>query len=286
MSQVQILGPAEVPKPPNCRCKNANWFVLKNESHHNEQYNGGSCICCSICNSDIVAVKQCRLLNPCKPSNEDIRSFYGNFVNATFKSVRPDDDYYVCKKDFQLLEKAMKARNTYQAIVCEMKLAIGVTIDVSTKEIYDSLSKSNMSIGDMESSSLSAISKLPEGEASPSVTNEPNRTTAVSNCATSDEESETEEVLICTQSQDETQPSTPHGDRSPPSPPSPLSIPEHSHQAVPTPAVTPVAPSYILVGDNWDKNIRPRRMTMDHQTTSSTFPCLCNTGLSRLHRFI
>ena len=136
------------------------------------------CIRCSICNSEI-AVKQCRLLNPCKPSNEDVRSFYGDFVNPTFKSVRPDDAYYVCKKDFQLLVKAMKARNTYQAIVREMKLAIGVTIDVSTKGIDDSLSESSMSIGDTESSSLSGISKLPEGEASPSVTSEAERTTAV-----------------------------------------------------------------------------------------------------------
>ena len=93
-------------------------------------------------------------------------------------------------------------------------------------------------------------------------------TTRDSASVSSDEESENEEVLIYTQSQAETLPSTPHGDRSPPSPPSPLSMPEHSHQSVPSPAVTPVAPSYILVGDNWDKNIRPRHMTMEHQTTS------------------
>ena len=91
---------------------------------------------------------------------------------------------------------------------------------------------------------------------------------ASSNSASSDEESENEELLICTQSQDETPPSTPHGDRSPPSPPSPLSIPKHLHQSVSSPAVIHVAPSYILVGDNWDKNIRPRHMTVEHQTTS------------------
>ena len=78
---------------------------------------------------------------------------------------------------------------------------------------------------------------------------------ASSNSASSDEESENEEVLIFTQSQDETLPSTPHGDRSPTSPPSPLSIPEHLHQSVSSPAVTLVAPSYILVGVNRDKNI-------------------------------
>ena len=27
-------------------------------------------------------------------------------------------------------------------------------------------------------------------------------------------------------------------------------------------------PNYILVGDNWDKNLRPRHMTMEHGTTS------------------
>ena len=133
------------------------------------------CIRCSICNSDIP-VKQCRLLNPCKPSNEDVRRFYGDLVNPAFKSMRPDDEYYVCKKDFQLLEKAMKAHSTYQAIVREMKLAIGVAIDVSTKEIDDSLSESNMSIGDTESSSLSGISRLPDGDTSPSAAD---RTTAV-----------------------------------------------------------------------------------------------------------
>ena len=88
---------------------------------------------------------------------------------------------------------------------------------------------------------------------------------ASSNSASSDEESENEELLICTQSQDETPSSTPHGDRSPPSP---LSIPKHLHQSVSSPAVTHLAPSYILVGDNWDKNIRPRHMTIEHQTTS------------------
>ena len=70
----------------------------------------------------------------------------------------------------------------------------------------------------------------------------------------SDEESESKEVTICTHSEDETPPSTPHGDRSPPS----MLNSEHSHQVVPTPAVTPIPPNYILVGDNWDKNVWPR----------------------------
>ena len=59
-----------------------------------------------------------------------------------------------------------------------MKSAIGVVIDVSTEGVDDSMSESDISIGGgTESSSLSGVSKLPEGEASPSA--EPDQTTAV-----------------------------------------------------------------------------------------------------------
>ena len=103
----------------------------------------------------------------------------------------------------------------------------------------------------------------------------------------SDEVSESE-VLICTQSQSESLRSTPqgdvtllstlhgdvtlpHGDMTHVSPRSGLD--SHSHQAaegsaVTTPPLTSLAPNYILVGDNWDKNVRPRHMTMEHQTSS------------------
>jgi len=98
-------------------------------------------------------------------------------VNPSFKRIPPDADYYVCQKDFQ--QKALNARNSYQSIVREMKSAIGVVIDVSTEGVDGSMSESDMSAigGGTGSSSLSGVSKLPEGEASPSA--EPDQTTAV-----------------------------------------------------------------------------------------------------------
>ena len=53
-----------------------------------------------ICNSD----KYSRELNHCKLLNGN---FYSN-VNPAFKRVRPDDNYYMCRKDFQLLERLLK----------------------------------------------------------------------------------------------------------------------------------------------------------------------------------
>ena len=95
--------------------------------------------------------------------------------------------------------------------------------------------------------------------------------------SSSDEVPESE-VLICTHSQDEslestrhgdvTLPSTPHGEVTHASPRSELvSCSDGSHKAAEE-SLTPLAPNYILVGDNWDKNIRPRHMTIEHQTSS------------------
>ena len=84
----------------------------------------------------------------------------------------------MCQKDFQKLEKALTAYTTYQAILLEMKSAIGVVEGVDDSIYDDSMSESDMSIGGgTESSSLSGVSKLPEGEASPSAV--PDRRTAV-----------------------------------------------------------------------------------------------------------
>jgi len=168
-------------KPCNCRCKNAKCYVLKHESHHIVRAmavaESRTCVPCSICKTS-VSVKQRRKLNPCRPENEEVRRFFADFVDPSFKRIPPDADYYVCQKDFQQLVKALNARNSYQSIVREMKSAIGVVIDVSTEGVDDSMSESDISIGGgTGSSSLSGVSKLPEGEASPSA--EPDQTTAV-----------------------------------------------------------------------------------------------------------
>jgi len=166
-----FLGLAEVLKPCNCRCKNAKCYVLKHESHHIVRAiavaESRTCVPCSICKTS-VSVKQRRKLNPCRPENEEVRRFFADFVDPSFKRIPPDADYYVCQKDFQQLGKALNACNSYQAIVREMKLGIGVVIDVSTEGVDDSMSERDMSIGGgTESSSLSGISKLPKGKASP-----------------------------------------------------------------------------------------------------------------------
>jgi len=136
-----------------------------------------TCVRCSICKTS-VSVKQRRNLNPCRPENEEVWRFFADFVDPSSKRIPPDADYYVCQKDFKQLGKALNACNSYQAIVREMKLGIGVVIDVSTEGVDDSMSERDMSIGGgTESSSLSGISKLPKGKASPSA--EPDQTTAV-----------------------------------------------------------------------------------------------------------
>ena len=177
---MEFLGVAEVLKPCNSRCKNAKWLVLKHESHHTVRAmvvaKSRTCVRCSICKTS-VSVKQHRKLNPCRPENEEVWRFFADFVDPSFKRIPPDADYYVCQKDFQQLGKALNACNSYQAIVREMKLAIGVVIDVSIEGVDNGMSENDMSIGGgTESFSLSGVFKLPKGEASPSA--EPDQTTA------------------------------------------------------------------------------------------------------------
>ena len=169
----EFLGLAEVPKPCNCRCKNAKWFALKHESHHHTiailaMAESHTCIFAVASARQIVNVKQRRNLNPPGLPTKLFKA--SSASSSTLHSQKYSD---VCQKDFQKLEKALMAYNTYQAILLEMKLVIGVVEGVD-----DSMSESDMSIaGGTESSSLSGVSKLPEGEASPSAV--PDRRTAV-----------------------------------------------------------------------------------------------------------
>ena len=79
---------------------------------------GERCIHCSICNSD----KYSRELNHCKLLNGN---FYSNVVNPAFKRVRPDDNYYVCRKDFQLLERLLKLLD--QTVILASKASAFIT---------------------------------------------------------------------------------------------------------------------------------------------------------------
>ena len=89
---------------------------------------------CNICKSIIEQTKQRRKLNPpCPGVNEEARQFYGDFVNPAFKALASHEDYYVCRKDFLLLERAQKAQITVQTIIRDMKLSIGVRIPVLVK---------------------------------------------------------------------------------------------------------------------------------------------------------
>ena len=129
---------------------------------------------CNICKSIIEQTKQRRKLNPpCPGVNEEARRFYGDFVNPAFKALASHEDYYVCRKDFLLLERAQKAQITVQTIIRDMKLSIGVPIDTSASESeLDSSDDDSVQGGSTGtvSSGLSGFSKLPEGASSPPLT--------------------------------------------------------------------------------------------------------------------
>jgi len=60
-------------------------------------------------------------LNSYKPFN-DVWKFYGDFVNPAFKSIWPTmtiSRVCVYKKEFQLLQKVLKAHSTYYATVSD-----------------------------------------------------------------------------------------------------------------------------------------------------------------------
>ena len=141
----EFLGLAEVPKPCNCRCKNAKWFALKHESHHHT--------------IAILAMYllwhlqdrycKCETAQKTQPPGLPTKLFEASSASSSTLHSQKYSPIWTTMCARRTSEKALMAYNTYQAILRERH------VDRRRHK---------------ESSNLSGVSKLPEGEASPSAT--------------------------------------------------------------------------------------------------------------------